>query len=37
MLLVDEVKIDDAGVAHAKYRIKDDEFFCRGSLSFALV
>ena len=30
MLLVDEVEIDDAGVAHARYRIKDDEFFCRG-------
>ena len=30
MLLVDEVEIDEAGVAHAKYRIKDDEFFCRG-------
>ena len=30
MLLVDEIEIDEEGVAHAKYRIKDDEFFCRG-------
>ena len=30
MLLVDEIDIDSEGVAHAKYRIKEDEFFCRG-------
>ena len=30
MLLVDEIEIDADGVAHAKYRIKEDEFFCRG-------
>lgn len=30
MLLVDEIEIDAEGVAHGKYRIKDDEFFCRG-------
>ena len=30
MLLVDEVEIDEEGVAHAKYRIREDEFFCRG-------
>lgn len=30
MLLVDEVEMDADGVAHAKYRIKEDEFFCRG-------
>ena len=30
MLLVDEIEIDSEGLAHAKYRIKDDEFFCRG-------
>lgn len=30
MLLVDEIDIDENGVAHAKYRIKEDEFFCRG-------
>ena len=30
MLLVDEIEIDADGVAHAQYRIKDDEFFCRG-------
>lgn len=30
MLLVDEIEIDDEGVAHAKYRIREDEFFCRG-------
>ncbi len=30
MLLIDEIEIDGDGVAHAKYKIKDDEFFCRG-------
>lgn len=30
MLLVDEIEIDSAGVAHARYRIREDEFFCRG-------
>lgn len=30
MLLVDEINIDNEGVAHAKYRIREDEFFCRG-------
>ena len=30
MLLVDEIEIDSEGVAHAKYRIREDEFFCRG-------
>ncbi len=30
MLLVDEAYIDDEGVAHAKYRIKDNEFFTQG-------
>lgn len=30
MLLVDEIDIDEAGVCHAKYRIREDEFFCRG-------
>ena len=30
MLLVDEIEIDAEGVAHAKYKIRDDEFFCRG-------
>ena len=30
MLLIDEVTIDDEGVCHALYRIKDDEFFCQG-------
>lgn len=30
MLLVDEIEIDADGVAHAKYRIREDEFFCRG-------
>lgn len=30
MLLVDEVNVDEQGVAHAKYTIKEDEFFCRG-------
>ena len=32
MLLVDEIEIDSEGVAHAKYRIREDEFFCRGTL-----
>lgn len=30
MLLVDEAEIDAEGVCHAKYRIREDEFFCRG-------
>jgi len=30
MLLVDEIDIDENGVAHGKYTIKEDEFFCRG-------
>lgn len=30
MLLVDEIEIDSEGVGHAKYLIKEDEFFCRG-------
>lgn len=30
MLLVDEIDIDADGTAHAKYLIKEDEFFCRG-------
>ncbi len=30
MLLVDEVIIDENGVAHGKYTIKEDEFFTRG-------
>ncbi len=30
MLLVDEVYIDKEGIAHAKYHVKEDEFFCRG-------
>ncbi len=30
MLLVDEIEIDQDGVAHGKYTIKEDEFFCRG-------
>lgn len=30
MLLVDEVILDSEGVAHARYTIKEDEFFCRG-------
>lgn len=29
MLLVDEIDIKD-GICHAKYLIKEDEFFCRG-------
>ena len=30
MLLVDEIEIDSDGVCHAKYRVKEDEYFCRG-------
>ena len=30
MLLVDEAFVDENGVGHAKYTIKEDEFFCRG-------
>lgn len=30
MLLVDEIDIGHDGTAHAKYLVKDDEFFCRG-------
>ncbi|MDE5732252.1 MAG: beta-hydroxyacyl-ACP dehydratase [Bacteroidales bacterium] len=30
MLLVDEIDIDENGVCHGKYRIREDEFFCRG-------
>ena len=30
MLLVDEMIMDAEGVAHSKYRIREDEFFCQG-------
>ena len=30
MLLVDEMEIDSDGVCHAKYLVKEDEFFCKG-------
>lgn len=30
MLLVDEIEIDSEGVGHARYLIKEDEYFCRG-------
>lgn len=30
MLLIEEASVDDDGIAHAKYRIKEDEFFTRG-------
>lgn len=30
MLLIEEAAIDAEGVAHASYRIKEDEFFTRG-------
>lgn len=30
MLLVDRIDIDDEGVCHAEYRVKEDEFFCMG-------
>ena len=35
MLLMDEAEIDENGVAHCKYTIKEDEFFTSlGILSF---
>lgn len=30
MLLIDSIDIGRDGVCHAQYRIKEDEFFCRG-------
>ena len=30
MLLIEEAYIDENGLAHSKYRIKEDEFFTRG-------
>jgi 3-hydroxyacyl-[acyl-carrier-protein] dehydratase len=30
MLLIDEAYIDDEGLAHGKYTVKQDEFFTRG-------
>ena len=30
MLLVDEIEIDADRICHAKYLVKEDEFFCRG-------
>ena len=30
MLLLDEVEIDEQGVCHARYRVREDEFFFRG-------
>lgn len=30
MLLVDEIDIDSDGVCHAKYLVRDDEYFCQG-------
>ena len=30
MRLIDSIDIDRDGVCHAQYRIKEDEFFCRG-------
>lgn len=30
MLLIDEASLDDEGVGHARYTIKEDEFFTRG-------
>lgn len=30
MLLVDEMEIDTDGVCHAKYLVKDNEYFCNG-------
>ena len=30
MLLVDEAVMDENGIVHAKYRVREDEFFCMG-------
>ena len=30
MLLVDEIEIDADGVCHAKYLVRDNEYFCQG-------
>lgn len=30
MLLIDEITVDEEGVCHAEYRIREDEFFCQG-------
>lgn len=30
MLLVDEAELDSEGICHAHYRIREDEYFCRG-------
>ncbi len=30
MLLIDEVEMDENGVSYAKYRVREDDFFCRG-------
>ena len=30
MLLVDEIEVDSEGLCHAKYKVKEDEFFCLG-------
>lgn len=30
MLLVDEMEMDAEGVCHAKYLVKENEYFCRG-------
>lgn len=30
MLLIDDIDVDQGGICHAQYRIKEDEYFCRG-------
>lgn len=30
MLLVDEIEIDEDGLCHSRYRIRENEFFCQG-------
>lgn len=30
MLLIDEIDIDEQGMCHAEYRVRDDEVFCQG-------
>ena len=36
MLLIEEAYIDENGIAHFKYLIKEDEFFTRGHQSSLL-
>lgn len=30
MLLIDEIELGEDGLCYARYRVRDDEFFCQG-------